>query len=151
MPNIVYALTNQAMPGFVKIGMTDKADVQERMRDLYSTGVPFPFDCAVAWELDGVDAKALEKGLHAAFDPNRVNRSREFFEIDPEQIRGFLREMPGRDVTPPRSEQAMGIEGQDLEAASEYKRKRTQTNEREFLERLDEPRRRIYERGLRPR
>ncbi len=39
MPNIVYVLTNPAMPGLVKIGMIDNHDVQRRMRDLYSTGV----------------------------------------------------------------------------------------------------------------
>ena len=43
MPNIVYVLTNQAMPGIVKIGMTERDDVQRRMNELYSTGVPLPF------------------------------------------------------------------------------------------------------------
>ena len=48
MPNIVYVLTNPVMPGFVKIGMTDGSDVQARMNSLYTTGVPFPFECAIA-------------------------------------------------------------------------------------------------------
>lgn len=148
MLNIVYALTNQAMPGFVKIGMTGKADVQERMKSLYSTGVPLPFECAVAWEIDGMDAGALEKELHVAFAPQRVNKSREFFKIDPEQVRVFLRERPGRDVTPTKSEQSRGIESQDLEALSKYKRNRTRTSEREFLEWLGQPMRRVYERVL---
>ena len=51
MPNIVYALTNPAMPGIVKIGMTDKNDVKERMRDLYTTGVPLPFECVIARQM----------------------------------------------------------------------------------------------------
>ena len=51
MPNIVYVLTNPAMPGIVKIGMTDKLEVQPRMRDLYTTGVPLPFDCVIATEV----------------------------------------------------------------------------------------------------
>ena len=48
MPNIVYVLTNPAMPGIVKIGMTEREDVQRRMTELYSTGVPLPFECVIA-------------------------------------------------------------------------------------------------------
>ena len=48
---MVYVLTNPAMPGIVKIGMTDKLEVQPRMRDLYTTGVPLPFDCVSAIEV----------------------------------------------------------------------------------------------------
>ena len=58
MPNIVYVLTNPAMPGLVKIGMTDRDDVQRRMRDLYSTGVPLPFECVIAREIE--DREAVE-------------------------------------------------------------------------------------------
>ena len=61
MPNIVYALTNPAMPGIVKIGMTDRDDVKRRMSDLYTTGVPLPFECAVAWEIDGREAPGNRK------------------------------------------------------------------------------------------
>ena len=52
MPNIVYVLTNPAMPDIVKIGMTDREDVQRRMAELYSTGVPFPFDCVIARQIE---------------------------------------------------------------------------------------------------
>ena len=100
MPNIVYALTNQAMPGLVKIGMTDRADMQRRMNELYSTGVPLPFDCVMARQLDDREAAEIEKALHTAFDPYRINSSREFFEIDPEQVKALLRVMPGEDVMP---------------------------------------------------
>ena len=58
MSNIVYVLTNPAMPGIVKIGMTDRPDVQHRMGDLYTTGVPLPFDCVIAREI--VDREAVE-------------------------------------------------------------------------------------------
>ena len=103
MPNIVYALTNAAMPGIVKIGMTDRDDIRRRMSDLYTTGVPLPFDCVVAREIDGREALEIENALHTAFGPNRVNSSREFFQIDPEQVQALLRvtSRPGRDPQDP--------------------------------------------------
>lgn len=41
--NIVYVLTNEAMPEYVKIGFTH-GSVQERIRQLDRTGVPLPFE-----------------------------------------------------------------------------------------------------------
>ena len=41
MPDIVYVLTNPAMPGFVKIGYT--TDIQARLKQLHNTSVPVPF------------------------------------------------------------------------------------------------------------
>ena len=148
MPNIVYVLTNPSMPGFVKIGMTDGSDVQTRMNSLYSTGVPFPFECAIAWEIEGRDAWEIENALHTAFGPQRVNRSREFFEVEPEQVQVLLRVMPARDVTP-RPPTAVGeTRYEDQDAAVEYKVRRTRTDELQFLESLNEPGKRFYERVL---
>ncbi len=41
---IVYLLTNPVMPGLVKIGMTAQEDIDKRMKELYTTGVPVPFE-----------------------------------------------------------------------------------------------------------
>ena len=41
---IVYLLTNECMPGIVKIGMTSRADMDNRLKELYTTGVPQPFE-----------------------------------------------------------------------------------------------------------
>ncbi len=38
---IVYVLSNAAMPGLVKIGMTASEDAEARLAQLYTTGVPF--------------------------------------------------------------------------------------------------------------
>ena len=78
---VVYVLTNPAMPGLVKIGQTTNV-ITNRMNELNTTGVPFPFDCLFACEVD--DCKLVENSLHKAFYPNRINPKREFFEIDPE-------------------------------------------------------------------
>ena len=95
--SVVYILTNQAMPGVVKIGITG-GTVEDRMRSLFSTGVPLPFECYFALEV--VNSSNIEKKLHHGLDDFRVNDSREFFEIDPEKAKALLSMVEGRDVTP---------------------------------------------------
>lgn len=45
---IVYILSNEAMPGLLKIGLTTRKDLSARLRELYTTGVPVPFRCEYA-------------------------------------------------------------------------------------------------------
>lgn len=78
---IVYLLTDPVMPGLVKIGMTAQEDIDKRMKELYTTGVPVPFECQYACKVDKNDCLKIEKALHKAFEPNRVNATREFFRI----------------------------------------------------------------------
>ena len=78
MSVIVYVLTNPAMPDLIKIGKTTRDDLQARMKELYTTGVPLPFDCSMAVEVEK-KGDELEKALHVAFEPHRLSRSREFF------------------------------------------------------------------------
>ena len=85
MAGVIYLMTNVAMPGMVKIGKTENADTLiVRLRDLYTTSVPLPFECYFAAQVD--DADALEKKLHNLFGEHRVNPKREFFRADPEKI-----------------------------------------------------------------
>jgi hypothetical protein len=95
---IVYVLTNPAMPGMVKIGRTNANDVTARMRQLYTTALPTPFECAYAKAVD--DARRLEAALHTAFAPQRVTPRREFFKIAPEQPVALMEVFHGQDVTP---------------------------------------------------
>lgn len=84
MPEIVYILVNEAMPGIVKIGKTTD-NVENRIAQLSSsTAVPLPFECYFAAEVK--DSAKLEKTLHQLFSENRVNPKREFFKIDPERV-----------------------------------------------------------------
>ena len=77
MPNIIYVLTNEAMPGLVKIGFTEDS-VVNRMRQLTAhAGVPLPFECYYAAEVD--DTTRVERILHQLFSEARVNPKREFF------------------------------------------------------------------------
>lgn len=72
---IVYVLSNLAMPGYLKLGRTN--NLERRMDDLYTTGVPLPFICRYA---SLVEHPALvEQALHYAFSQYRVSHNREFF------------------------------------------------------------------------
>lgn len=74
---ILYALVNEAMPGYVKIGMTSRT-VQDRMKELYTTGVPLPFQCIAAKRVSNVEEK--EATIHRIFQEYRTP-NREFFRI----------------------------------------------------------------------
>jgi hypothetical protein len=95
---IVYVLTNPAMPGIVKIGKTSRGSVDARLNELYSTGVPVPFECAFAGRVS--DESSVEKAFHLAFGPYRLNPKREFFQIEAEQAIALLELMTVEDVTP---------------------------------------------------
>ena len=96
---IVYVLTNPAMPGMVKIGMTTRDNLEARMKELYGTGVPVPFECRHACKVKVSDCARIEKALHTAFAPNRINANREFFQIKPEQAMAILELFNREDVT----------------------------------------------------
>jgi len=94
---IIYILTNPAMPGLVKVGRTTDPEIQNRMRSLYTTGVPVPFKCAFACMVE--NSVQLERALHNILDPVRVNKSREFFEIHPNRIIPLLRMFQITEIT----------------------------------------------------
>lgn len=96
---IVYVLTNPSMPGLVKIGMTTRDNLDTRMRELYGTGVPVPFECAYACKVKTSDCTKIEKALHTAFAPNRINANREFFQIKTEQAKAILELFNKEDIT----------------------------------------------------
>lgn len=79
------------MPDVVKIGMTTRGDIQTRMKELYGTGVPLPFECKYACRVNSDDCLKIEQALHTAFAPHRVNKRREFFRILPEQVIAILK------------------------------------------------------------
>lgn len=127
---IVYVLTNPAMPGFVKIGMTGGEDVGARLSQLYSTGVPFPFDLAFACKVP--NAEEVEKALHKAFAPYRPNSKREFFNIDAEQAIAILRLLHVEDATQEIAAMQSTIPSDEVEAAKQYKARRPNLNFREM-------------------
>ena len=123
---VVYVIANPAMPGLVKIGQTTNI-ITNRMNELNTTGVPFPFDCLFACEVD--DCKLVENSLHKAFYPNRINPKREFFEIDPDQAIVILRLFSKKDVTPAvKAEIDKSVSVAEKEASEHYKKRRPPLN-----------------------
>ena len=85
---IVYILTNEAMPGFVKIGLTQQNDVADRVRQLDNTSLPIPFEVYFAATVP--DCRRLERTLHFVFGEGRVRRNREFFKINPDLAKAII-------------------------------------------------------------
>jgi hypothetical protein len=96
--SIVYILTNESMPDYIKIGRTDR-EVTKRVLELDNTAVPLPFQCYYAAEVS--DYQKVERALHIAFDDFRVRKNREFFRnLDPYRVKVILELLADREVTP---------------------------------------------------
>lgn len=120
---IVYVLTNEAMPGYVKIGRTTTS-VEQRIRELNaSTSVPLPFTAFYACTVK--DAVFVERQLHDAFDSNRVNPRREFFSIAPERVVAALKLAEIENLTPRQDVLAFP---EDEKALKEARRVRSRFN-----------------------
>jgi hypothetical protein len=96
--SIIYILTNESMPDYIKIGRTER-DVTKRILELDNTAVALPFQCYYAAEVS--DYQKVEKALHVAFDDFRVRKNREFFRnLDPYRVKVILELLADREVTP---------------------------------------------------
>lgn len=85
----VYVISNIGSFGenVFKIGMTRRIDPMERVKELSSASVPFPFDIHSFIFSD--DAVALESKLHTNLNENRVNKvnlRKEFFNVTLDEL-----------------------------------------------------------------
>lgn len=110
----VYILTNEAMPGYIKIGLTDNP-VSERVVQLDNTSVALPFQCYYAARVE--DNRAIERALHTAFGDFRVRANREFFKMDPYRVKAILEVLAIEDVTPKNELVANAEDSQALRSA----------------------------------
>ncbi|WP_165088771.1 GIY-YIG nuclease family protein [Neisseria yangbaofengii] len=91
----VYVLTNQGMPGLIKIGFTKNLP-QERARELYGTGVAYPFE--VAYQVCCYHYPQVERKVHAQLSDKRVNGGREFFACPVEEAAQVIRQCAGKNL-----------------------------------------------------
>jgi hypothetical protein len=97
MAEIVYVLTNEALQGVVKIGRTTTS-VEQRIRELDNTSLPLPFQCFYAAEVS--NSSIVEGKLHRIFSDKRIRLNREFFRVDPGQVKEAIQLAEQKDVTP---------------------------------------------------
>ena len=86
----IYILSNETMPGLVKIGFT-KNKPSERVKQINAaTGVALDFK--VEWAYPCFNAHDLEKEIHYYLEGEgfRVNKKKEFFNISLEQARSVV-------------------------------------------------------------
>lgn len=111
----VYILTNAAMPGYVKIGLTTQDDVAIRVRQLDNTSLPLPFECYFAARVP--DCAKLERTLHFVFGEKRARGNREFFTIQPDLAKAIIELVAIEDTSPSDAEQDISPqERQEIEA-----------------------------------
>lgn len=95
----VYCLSNECMPGLLKIGMTTE-DPESRARDLSSaTGVPFPFRVEMSKRV--ANAREKERAMHELLEVLgfRVNDKREFFNCSLAVVEHLFVLIDGTDVS----------------------------------------------------
>jgi hypothetical protein len=80
------------------------------------------FACKVA------NAEEVEKALHIAFAPNRVNPKREFFRMDADQAIAILKLLHTEDATAVVAQQPTGLDQQSLAAADQLRARRPNLN-----------------------
>ena len=96
---IVYLLTNPVMPGLVKIGMTTQEDIDKRMKELYTTGVPVPFECKFACKVKKSDCLKIEKAFIKPLTLSVSIRTVSSSVINVEQAQAILELFHHEDVT----------------------------------------------------
>lgn len=87
---LVYLLSNESIPGWVKIGRTNAID--RRLKELYNTSVPLPFQVEETIEtISEAKSRELEKSIHSVIDTlnpalrkDTAAKNREFFKMSVE-------------------------------------------------------------------
>ena len=101
---LVYILTNPCLDGWVKIGMTERNDIERRLQELNApANIPLSYRCYAVYEVE--NPLEVEKRIHSIIDRvddslharellnNGRIREREFFKISPETAYGIFKDI----------------------------------------------------------
>lgn len=101
---LVYILTNPCLDGWVKIGMTERNDIERRLQELNSPpNIPLSYRCYATYEVE--NPLEVERRIHSLIDRvddslhareqlnNGKVREREFFKISPETAYGIFKDI----------------------------------------------------------
>lgn len=101
---LVYILTNPCLDGWVKIGMTERNDIERRLQELnFPPNIPLSYRCYATYEVE--NPLEVERRIHSLIDRvddslhareqlnNGRVREREFFKISPETAYGIFKDI----------------------------------------------------------
>jgi len=77
----IYILSNQSMPGLLKVGLTTNS-VHQRVTELNTTGVPTKFKSERIFEIEERFLRQVEKAVHDTLKGNGAHHGKEFFRVD---------------------------------------------------------------------
>lgn len=80
----VYCMSNDSMPGLLKIGYTTKSPLGRAEELSSASGVPEPF--SVLFYIETKNPYQMEQFIHAELDRKRPNDLREFFRVSDEEV-----------------------------------------------------------------
>jgi broad-specificity NMP kinase len=126
----VYVLTNEHMPGVVKIGQTAN-EPKIRASELQTTGVPGEF--VVEYQALFEDYARIERSAHRALVEHRVSSNREFFRIDVARAILAIRDASSQ---PPKREESK--EGRLRQAEQAKRQAELEARKRQEQQRLED-------------
>jgi hypothetical protein len=119
MSDIVYILTNEAMPDYIKVGITN--DIERRVCDLDWTNIPLPFQCYYAAKVE--NASFVESQIFSIFADQRVRSNREFFRVNPGRVIAAIKLAKPEDITPEKEIIETPAIHEELEKISSFKKR----------------------------
>jgi hypothetical protein len=104
----IYILSNESMPGLLKVGLTENS-VRQRIRELSSdTGVPTEFKLEKAFEIEARMLRRVEQSIHSRLKDAGFHHKKEFFSVSLSECTAFAEDAIFR-VTGVRSPDIVGL------------------------------------------